>query len=82
MMIGRRIFIQGMAFVASAPAFAATLLYGPRRGPVIVSEDETSRMVVKINGWDQIAEAAGEGASASDETVWLGVNRAWRANWR
>ncbi len=81
-MIGRRIFIQGLALVASAPAFAATLLYGPPQMPVTANGEKTSRVVVKINGWDQSTDATHGGGLDSEETIWLGVNRAWRANWR
>jgi hypothetical protein len=87
MIIGRRIFMQGMAFVASAPS----LLYAPLQKQTFARES-TTRIDFKIDGWDLENGAAtnrgmmssldSANSSVGEENVWIGVNRAWRANWR
>lgn len=70
MMIDRRAFVAGTAFVAFAPALE--FLPAPPSPPPA----SASRLVFMIDGWSVPGDGDG-----SDE-VWLRVGRSWRTAWR
>jgi hypothetical protein len=84
MMISRRIFLQDMALVASAPALSNLLLISstaqskasapPGSSP---PKPAAEKVVFKIYGWDHECED-----ESKDHHVWMNINDSWRTAWR
>jgi hypothetical protein len=92
MMIDRRIFIQGVRVVATAPALAAFCALSstgqPQPWSDVLPQDDVwqtdwNAIVFKIEGWDCCNDTAGGVDRLSTENaVWIRINRSWRAAWR
>jgi hypothetical protein len=82
MIIDRRTFIQGSAFVASTSAFA-TLIPGSLAAQVqsvqhkrVLGETADSSVVFKIDGWSLDTK------SPEENEAFLRINQSWRTAWR
>ncbi len=70
MIIDRRAFVAGAAFVAFAPM--PEFLLAPLSAPAT----NVGRFVLMVDGWN----VPGDGGTA--EEVWIRVGRSWRTTWR
>jgi hypothetical protein len=75
MIIGRRTFILGTGFVASAPALAlhASLPLGSAQPRPVAGEGGMNGAVFKIHGWED---------DRGGDQLWISINQSWRTAWR
>jgi hypothetical protein len=71
MMIARRDFVAGAAFVAFAPALRAL-----PADAAIPALNDVIQPVFMISGWSQ------QGGTDPNNQVWISVGHGWRTAWR
>jgi hypothetical protein len=90
MIMDRRTFIQGAAFVAATPAIAGLFALPlsvqshptevPSQPPQAAETRSDENSIFKIYGWDDGGEIALDRSSAN--TVLIRINQFWRISWR
>jgi hypothetical protein len=89
-MLGRRAFLIGCGWVATAPALAnAWSLLAPSSPrqvslgdsllqQALAGETQPAGTVLRIDGWERPFDHE----SSADGEVWISINQSWRSAWR
>ena len=85
MRIDRRVFIQGAALVATAPALPALLPISSTaqvspvasRSSLAWDSSEATSIVFKIDGWD-----CNDSKGSTENELLVRINQSWRTAWR